>query len=52
MLEKGLQMSRNKGTNRIVMIYDRKDHNKMKYDMAALKKARKVASDLEDFYPM
>jgi len=34
------------------MIYDRRDHKKMKYDPLALKKARVIAAELEDYYPM
>ena len=40
MCEKGRQIAKKLGTNRIVMIYDRKDHKAMKYDPLALKKAR------------
>jgi len=52
MLEKGYQISRKVGTNRVCIIYDRKDHNKTKYDFKALTKAREVAGEIEDFYPM
>ena len=52
MCEKGRLLSKKLGTNRICMIYDRKDHKKMKYDPYALKKAREIGAELEDYYPM
>jgi len=52
MCEKGRQIAKKLGTNKITIIYDRKDHKKMKYDPKALKKARQIAAELEDYYPM
>ena len=40
------------GDGKINIIYDRKDHNKMKYDPKALNKARIIAAEIEDYYPL
>ena len=52
MCEKGRLLAKKLGTNRICMIYDRNDHKKMKYDPLALKKARSIGAELEDYYPL
>lgn len=43
MCEKGRLLSKKLGTNRICMIYDRKDHKKMSFDKKALYKAKDIA---------